>query len=87
MGEVQNERERIAAENEQLHLQTQELIDETKRMNEEIQELQMYFEGNAGGILDDRSGGVSLAKMKTKIEELEDLLYELKQTGIVNIRN
>jgi len=87
MGEIQVERERIAAENEQLHLQTQDLIEETKRLSEEIQELQLYFDSSSGGILDDRSSGVSLSKMKTKIEELEDLLYEIKQNGKNELRN
>ena len=83
MAAVQEEREKIALENEQLHLQIQELIDEVKKMSEEVQDMNQYFEqeryGNTG-LSDNQTTGFQ--KMKTRIEELEDLLYEMKQTGM-----
>lgn len=84
--EMQDERERFAIENENLHLQTQDLIDETKKLGGEIQEYQQYFEYEKGGnFMEEKQYGPSLAKMKTRIEELEDLIYEIKQTGNLNI--
>lgn len=87
MAEIQEERERIAYENEQLHLQTQELIDETKRLNGEIEDIQQYFENDRLIGLDGKANGLSYSKMKTRIEELEDLLYEIKQNGKVSAQS
>lgn len=83
MRDLQEEREKMALENEQLHLQTQDLIGETKRLSEELQDLQRFFEqGKPGSIIDDNPTTPSFSKMKIRIEELEDLLHEIKQTGI-----
>jgi len=79
MMEIQEERERIANENEQLHLQIQELIGESKRLNEEMQDLQQWFDGERASMIDDRGAGVNVGKMKMRIDELEDLLHEIKQ--------
>jgi len=79
MVEIQEERERIANENEQLHLQIQELIGESKRLNEEMQDLQQWFNGERASMIDDRGAGVNVGKMKMRIDELEDLLHEIKQ--------
>ncbi len=84
MNEVQDERERIAIENEQLHLQTQELIDETKRLGEDIQDMQQYLDNvGTGSVMDERGNGMNFTKMKSRIEELEDLLFEIQQNGIL----
>lgn len=82
MMEIQEERERIANENEQLHLQIQEQIGDSKRLNEDMQDLQQWFDPDrAGSIIDDRGVGVNVGKMRTRIEELEDLLHEIRQNG------
>ena len=81
MMEIQEDRERIANENEQLHLQIQELIGESKRLNEEMQDLQQWFDGERASMIDDRGAGVNVGKMKSRIDELEDLLYEIRQNG------
>ena len=85
MGEIQEERERIALENEQMHLQIQELIEETKRLNAEIQELQQFFDPERPGI-DQQPSGPNLSKMRLRIEELEDLLHEIRQTGMILLK-
>jgi DNA repair exonuclease SbcCD ATPase subunit len=78
MKQIQDEREKYASENEQLHLQTQELIEEIKRLSGELQEYQKYFDKNEmNGILEGKP--VNAGKMKSRIEELEDLVYEVKQ--------
>ena len=83
MAGVQEEREKIAIENEQLHFQIQELIDEVKRLSEEIQDTQQFFDQDRLGTgLSDTQGNNGIQKMKTRIEELEDLLFEMKQSGI-----
>lgn len=58
-------------------MQTQELIGEIKRLNEETQEYQKILDKSEGGILDGRPVP-NVGKMKSRIEELEDLLYEHK---------
>ena len=74
---------KFALENEQLHFQIQELIDEVKRLSEEIQDTQQFFEQDRFGTgLSDTQGHNGVQKMKTRIEELEDLLFESKQSGI-----
>jgi hypothetical protein len=80
MKNIQEERERIALENEQLHLQTQDLIEEVKRLNNELQDYQKYFDKNEmNGILEGKP--INAGKMKARIEELEDLIHEMKQKG------
>lgn len=81
MREIQEERERIALENEQMHLQIQELIEETKRLHGEIQELHQFFDPERPGI-DQQPSGPNLSKMRGRIEELEDLLHETRQAGM-----
>jgi chromosome segregation ATPase len=81
MKNLQEESERTALENEQLHLQTQDLIEEIKRLNNELQEYQKYFDKNEmNGILEGKP--ISVGKMKARIEELEDLIHEMKQKGL-----
>lgn len=79
MAEIQEERQRIAMENEQLHMQTQELIEETRRLNEELQNYQQYFRQDRAGMGESQYDMPNFGKMKARIDELEDLHYEIKQ--------
>lgn len=83
---IQEERARIAIENEQLHLQTQDLIDEIKNLNDELDSYQKYIDENITNLnnsnLDAPKPQISNSKLKKRVEELEDLVHELKQRGI-----
>ncbi len=85
MRAMQDERARIAIESEQLHLQSQELIDEIKHLNEDLDFYQKYIDDSSTNLnssnLGDGRPQLSIAKLKRRIEELEDLVHELKQRG------
>jgi len=83
---IMEEKNQIAMENEQMHLQTQELIDEIKRLNMEVEAYSQFNEESGFGAKDGKSGVVSLAKMKAKIDELQDLAFELKnKEGVAKV--
>ena len=79
------EKNQLAMENEQLHLQTQDLIEDIKKLNSELETYDEYieetnFNGTTSG--KDKQNTISVGKLRSKIDELHDLLYELKQKGI-----
>mgnify|MGYP000871616016 CR=1 FL=1 len=84
---MQEERAKIAIENEQLHLQTQDLIDEIRNLNDELDSFQKYIDDNPANSsnYDHPRPQISNSKLKRRIEELEDLIHELKQRGTVQI--
>ena len=84
---MQEERAKIAIENEQLHLQTQDLIDEIRNLNDELDSFQKYIDDNPANSsnYDHPRPQISNSKLKRRVEELEDLIHELKQRGTVQI--
>jgi hypothetical protein len=79
MKNVQEERAKVASENEQLHQQIQYFINEIKIISAELETFKRFFtltpeqQQNPDQIVPD------VIKMKNKVEELEDAVQELKQ--------
>lgn len=80
MQAIQEDRAKVAIENEQLHLKVQEFIDEIRHLNAELDFFQRYVEDSSSAF----GTQAPFGKLKKKIEELEDLVYELKQKGTIN---
>lgn len=79
MSGITEDRARVCVENEQLHMQIQCFIEEVRSLSDELQQLNRHFTIQA-----DNDVNISLpdvVKMKHKIEELEDVISEMKNAG------
>ncbi len=82
MKEIKEENARLTQDNEQLHFEIQGFINEVKRLTNELEECQKFFNPTNSVLSDSKLP--DYAKMKARIEELEDANLELKKNGGVN---
>ena len=74
VGLIQEERKLLLLENEALHLEIQEMIAEIQFLKQDSLSMNILM-GNP------KNPNVSMQKMHQRIEELEDIILELKQKG------
>ncbi|KRX06110.1 SMAD/FHA domain [Pseudocohnilembus persalinus] len=81
MKQIQEEKKGIYVENENLHVQIQELIAEVERMKNDLSHFENLFDTTLHDVSTTTNTTNFLPKLKTRCEELEDLINELKQKG------